>query len=147
MSLKNVMEAQGKKYLKCPCCGGQISPIFLRILFKQIESLEREHAIWWATDAIQIIQTISKFQWACDNCLQSHKAIIAHSEKQTFCDYPPFLAYFDREKICSTCQQLFLFGAKEQEFWYETLKFWVQSEAKDCPTCRKKARERKNQIL
>ena len=88
---------------------------------------------------------ISEFQWACDGCLRSGKAIIAHPEKQTFCSRPPFLAYFDSEKICNTCKQVFLFWAKEQVFWYETLKFWVQSKAKNCPTCRKKARERKNQ--
>lgn len=34
------MKAQGRKHLKCPCCRGQISPTFLKILFKQIESLE-----------------------------------------------------------------------------------------------------------
>lgn len=141
MSLKIIMKAQGRKYLKCPCCGVRNSPTFLKNLFKQIESLEARHAIWWANEASQIIEKISEFRWACDGCLRSGKATIAHPEKQTFCDHPPFLAYFDREKICSTCKQVFLFKAKEQEFWYETLKFWVQSEAKNCPACRKKARE------
>ncbi len=131
-----------RKYLTCPCCRRQISPTCSKTLFKQIESLEKRRAIWWATDADQIIEKIDKFQWACDGCLRSGSAIIAHPEKQTFCDHPPFLAFFDKKKICSTCKEVFLFKSKEQEFWYETLRFWVQSEAKNCLTCRRKARER-----
>lgn len=143
MSIKKIMKIQGKKYLKCPCCLSQISPSHLNILFKQVESLESKHAIWWARDADKILQNIDRFQWGCDTCLHSRKAIIATPEKQTFCDTPPYLVYFDKELTCSTCNKFFNFSAKEQFFWYETLKFWVQSEAKDCPACRKKARDLK----
>lgn len=145
MSTKIITKKLNKKHLECPCCKREISPAFLKNLFKQIESLEARHSIWWAENADKIIKEISKFQWACDSCLQSGKAVIAHPEKQTFCDHPPFLAYFDSSKICSTCKEYFIFSAKEQAFWYETLKFWVQSEAKNCLICRKKAREGKNQ--
>ncbi len=145
MSIKDAMKELGEKDLQCPCCSGKVSPTSLKTLDKQIGSLENSGAIWWAPNAKTILQNIKKFQWACDTCLNSGKAILAHPDKQTFCDHAPFLAYFDHSKLCSTCNQLFLFSAKEQEFWYETLHFWVQSEAKNCPACRKKARSQKKQ--
>lgn len=41
------------------------------------------------------------------------------------------------------CGKGFVFSAKEQRYWYEQLKFWVQSVPKQCPTCRRKIRRRK----
>ena len=29
-------------------------------------------------------------------------------------------------------------------FWYETMKFWIDSKPKNCPTCRKEIRHKRN---
>ncbi len=113
------------------------------MVFEQIEALERQKAIWWAQTAGEIVQKLSEFHWACDGCLHSKRAIVGNPAKQKFCDHPPFLAYYDEEKTCNTCKRTFIFSASEQKHWYETLEFWVQSEAKDCLECRRKAREQK----
>jgi hypothetical protein len=64
---------------------------------------------------------------------------------QKFCDHPPYLAYFDVPLRCEDCGSTFVFEAKEQQFWYEELKFWVQSRPKQCAACRKLRRERKSE--
>lgn len=52
----------------------------------------------------------------------------------------PYFAYYDQQKVCVTCRQYFVFSKEEQQYWYEQLKFFVCSEAKDCPKCRKDKR-------
>jgi hypothetical protein len=111
----------------------------------QVHELARKKSIWWAPGEDEILENLSKFQWACDSCLQSKRAIPANPAKQLFCDYPPYLSYFDKERTCETCGESFVFSASEQKFWYENLGFWVQSEAINCKSCRKKARENKQQ--
>jgi hypothetical protein len=38
--------------------------------------------------------------------------------------------------FCSKCNALFTFSAKEQQFWYEQLRFWADSVPVDCLDCR-----------
>lgn len=68
---------------------------------------------------------------------------MAEPDQQQYVDHPPFFAYFDLEKKCETCGQDYVFSGKEQQYWYETLKFWVQSKPIACADCRRKKREEK----
>jgi hypothetical protein len=86
-----------------------------------------------------------KIHWACDKCLEKGKAILADPTQQTFVDFVPYYAYFDRKFQCRKCGKLFTFSANEQRYWFETLKFWVQSYPKDCIDCRRRKREAKKQ--
>src|SRR4051794_10797523 len=43
--------------------------------------------------------------------------------------------YIDAAFHCSRCDQSFVFTADEQKFWYEQLKFWIDSIPKECATC------------
>ncbi|WP_420841919.1 zinc-ribbon domain containing protein [Fimbriiglobus ruber] len=45
---------------------------------------------------------------------------------------------------CEDCKQPFVFTASEQQFWYETLKFWVQSHPKQCISCRRVRRAKRS---
>ncbi len=81
--------------------------------------------------------------WACDMCLKSGRALVANPAHQTFCDHTPFLAYFDQNKRCTDFAKRFAFSAEEQRHWYEQLKFWVQSEPRQCALCRRSRRLRK----
>ena len=64
---------------------------------------------------------------------------------QKFCNHPPYMAYFDVPLRCEDCDSQFVFEATEQKFWYEELKFWVQSRLKQCVACRQLRRERKRE--
>ena len=131
------------RVIRCSCCRQEVYQCSFSALLKQIDELVSQKMVWWAADKDTLFSKLSKFQWACDYCLQSNRATLAQPKKQKFYDYPPYLAYYKKLKTCHTCDEIFVFSASEQQFWYEDLKFWVQSWAKDCLPCRKKARERK----
>ena len=61
-------------------------------------------------------------------------------------DWPPYFVYLDEERKCRTCGCDFIFFKEEQQFWFETLGFWVQSEAVNCKKCRAKIRKRRDKI-
>jgi Probable zinc-ribbon domain len=90
--------------------------------------------------------TSSSIRWACDKCLTDGISIAAKVEEQTYCIWQPYMAYVDQKIICKTCNTNFIFSKEEQLFWYEKLKFWVESYAINCKKCRKVKRDRKNLI-
>ena len=49
--------------------------------------------------------------------------------------------YADATIKCELCNVNFLFSKEEQKYWYETLKFWVDSFPKKCSECKKKEKE------
>jgi Probable zinc-ribbon domain len=139
------------KKLNCPCCGNTISEDKAHCLMKSISSLIETSPGWmnffYGGDAeLAFKRTTSGKNWACDDCLSNQKALIADPMKQEFLDWPPYYAYFDKINQCKTCKKEFCFSKHEQIFWYEELKFWVQSEAVNCKECRIAKRERKDEI-
>ncbi len=78
-------------------------------------------------------------------------AIRGDIRKQEFCRmcHTPRYYFEDIPRTCVQCGEDFIFGAKEQKYWYETLKFHFASEAIRCPKCRRLKRSIKalnNQI-
>ena len=67
-------------------------------------------------------------------------AIPANLSKQNYSIYPRKI-YVDLEKKCITCNRLFIFYAKEQQYWYETLGFYIDADCVKCTDCRKKEQE------
>lgn len=63
-------------------------------------------------------------------------AIPADITKQNYAVYPRKI-YIDIEAHCSGCQREFIFFALEQKYWFEELKFWVDSHCIKCVNCRK----------
>lgn len=61
---------------------------------------------------------------------------------QNYCPahHVPRYFYVDEERTCVQCGLRFVFGAKEQKFWYESLRFHCDSAAIRCPSCRKARR-------
>lgn len=132
------LKQQGK--VPCPCCGKQRDATDL----SQLEMAIAAHQAtpWWEKPGWTAeFARRGKLSWACRECLHSRRAIAASPWLQTFCDLPPILAHFDRVKRCEVCSGAFTFGASEQRYWYEQLKFWVQSVPKQCPTCRRAHRQ------
>lgn len=60
-----------------------------------------------------------------------------------YCNVPKYF-YVDEQKTCIQCGEAFIFSAREQKFWYETLKFYGTSQAIRCPECRRKKRSEKS---
>lgn len=131
--------------LRCPCCG-KLRDIAQGTPLIKIQKAYRDSWLCASDDwAVQEAQGcgMRAMRWACNYCLKTGKAIAARPEQQTYCDYPPYLAYFDWTCRCLDCQNDFVFSAREQQYWYEERKFWVQSRPIRCLACRRKARERR----
>ena len=45
--------------------------------------------------------------------------------------------YYDVERKCRDCHRMFIFFAAEQRYWYETLRFPIESDCVRCYPCRK----------
>src|SRR5262249_14908281 len=48
--------------------------------------------------------------------------------------------YVDENHTCVQCSTVFVFSAKDQKYWYETLKFSINAHPYRCPACRKQRR-------
>lgn len=134
---------EGDKII-CPCCKEKRDVIEeTPLLAVEAELRQRNATPWWAnSEGWSIAEAKSrKLQWTCGSCLESGRAIAAQVWAQRFCDYCPYFAYFDVSFHCQDCQNTSIFFAKEQQHWYEVLKFWVQSRPNRCVTCRRRRRE------
>ena len=67
-------------------------------------------------------------------------AIPADPNKQDYGLGGPLPYYEDEERVCVQCQKPFTFTAKEQKYWYETLRFINYSTAIRCVLCRRRKR-------
>ncbi len=147
MKKKKKKNKPAEKVLKCICCKNEVYG-------SEVEEMKKIKIPYGANYTIKVDNDFLKtyknsilndknFQWACDSCLASKRAIKGNPANQTYCDYSPYLAYFDRDFECESCESTFVFAKKEQKFWYEELKFWVQSMPKHCKSCRKEIRKEK----
>ena len=128
-----------KEKLICPVCKGDIYDSNLK------KTIGRKVELWGKVSILERSDLKhGRYQWACDDCLTSGKALIATPERQLYLDSPPYLAYFDLRKVCKKCNEEYTFKEEEQIYWYEDLRFWVQSTPKHCNRCRREVRERKN---
>lgn len=66
-------------------------------------------------------------------------AVLADVSKQNFAVFPRTY-YVDVRRVCRTCQRPFIFFAREQRYWFETLRFFVDADCVFCPTCRRESR-------
>ena len=122
--------------LHCPCCQSLVRA-------SEVDALElRVGDVSWGIGWTNYYAVRGKLQWACGACLRSGRAVYARPRKQRFVDHPPHLAYFDIQKSCEDCKEAYVFEQSEQAFWYEELKFWVQSQPVACAPCRKARRTR-----
>ena len=69
-------------------------------------------------------------------------AVRGDVRRQVFCrihDVPRYF-YVDQDRRCVQCDRAFVFRAREQKHWYETLGFNFASVAIRCPACRRQRR-------
>ncbi len=65
--------------------------------------------------------------------------LIARTEEQNYSVFPR-LYYVDVLRTCRFCGRRFVFFAKEQRYWFETLKFFVDADCVLCSDCRRESR-------
>ncbi len=70
-------------------------------------------------------------------------AVRADIAKQDYSVCPRYW-YIDATFACEGCGAEFIFSAHEQKFWYEDLRFYVDSKPRNCSACRKKNRRLKS---
>jgi hypothetical protein len=54
--------------------------------------------------------------------------------------------YVDILKNCRTCNRPFLFFAREQQYWYDELGFYIESDCVLCPQCRVSDQELRRKV-
>ena len=136
--------ANRRDELRCPRCGEQRSVAQTPLLAAEEEwrasgATDPRRSPGWSVEAARS----GRLQWACTACIREGWAIEGHPAIQVWCDFVPYFAYFDVNLRCEDCHQPFVFAAAEQQFWYETLKSWVQSRPKQCIPCRRARRVRR----
>jgi hypothetical protein len=67
-------------------------------------------------------------------------AIPADFSRQNFSTFPRG-HYVDILQVCRACRRPFLFFAREQQFWYEELHFYIDTDCQHCPECRREQHE------
>jgi len=71
--------------------------------------------------------------------------IEANLEKQNYTVFPRSI-YVDLMRNCASCRRKFIFYAKEQQYWYEELRFFIDCDCVKCVDCRKKEQKLKQLI-
>ena len=85
-------------------------------------------------------QKIRESFWRLRNeTLFPESVLVAAPERQNYSVFPR-LYYVDVLRECRTCKRPFIFFAKEQRYWFETLKFYVDADCVQCPDCRRESR-------
>lgn len=67
-------------------------------------------------------------------------AILADFSRQNYSTFPRGY-YVDILKTCVGCRRRFVFYAREQQFWYEDLHFYIDTDCQYCPLCRRAQHE------
>lgn len=65
--------------------------------------------------------------------------LLADPEKQNY-SVCPRTYYVDVARTCRTCHRPFIFFAREQRYWFETLRLWVDADCVQCAPCRRESR-------
>lgn len=131
----------GQTKIHCPVCDARVD---MKELFGLIDTLLPAGMPWQERDWLISLAQSRALQWACTDCFSTGRALRATPARQAYCDYPPYLAFYDvTNSRCTDCGQTFTFTAGEQHLWYEELSFWVQSKPNQCAPCRRERRRKK----
>jgi len=134
---KQIAQRQ-REMLLCPCCDTYRSLQDASAL----SALQQRFAQNGGRRDLVASARSRSFRWACDICLRSRRAVPGQPWLQVHCDWDPWAAFFDIHESCCECHADFVFTKEEQQYWYEELKFWVQSTPTRCKKCRRERRRR-----
>jgi hypothetical protein len=140
------MAKEKKKYAICPSCRTEKHRTEMKTSLALLEKMEKTRFKHYKELGLDPYNSFidSSFEWACDACLGSGKAILANPGLQNYC-WDPHIAYFDATHVCRSCGIDFIFSKEEKRLWYEQLKFWIDAAPVNCPACRKELRQLKRE--
>lgn len=81
-----------------------------------------------------------------DATIFADSAIPADVSRQNFTTMSHRGLYVDILKTCRDCARDFIFFAREQQYWYEVLRIYIDADCVRCPACRKSERELKRRF-
>jgi hypothetical protein len=114
-------------------------------ILEKIERQEFKHYKELQLDQYTYARFIdSNFEWACDNCFETKKAILASPGSQET-PWTPHLAYFDTQLKCYKCRKEFLFKKEEKKAWYESYKLPINAQPDNCLDCRRKIQQQNSE--
>lgn len=146
------MKRSKTKYAKCPCCLTDKHRTEMR---KTMSILEKIHKNEFKNyNELNLYNYTygsfidSNFEWACDYCLESKRAVLANPVLQQT-PFTPHIAYFDTLFKCNSCKEEFMFKKEEKKVWYESYKLPIDAQPDKCLDCRRKIRKQnsENKIL
>jgi hypothetical protein len=88
-------------------------------------------------------RTQALYQWDPDYQPPMPRGAVKGNIRKQNLHYPwhmPKYFYVDEHRTCIQCEEDFLFGAAEQQFWYEALRFYGKIVPIRCLKCRRKKR-------
>lgn len=146
------MKRSKVKFAKCPCCSTERHRTEIKTCISILKKIERQEFKYYKE--LQLDQYAyasfieSDFEWACDNCLETKKAILASPGSQET-SWTPHLTYSDSKLFCYSCKKDFLFKKEEKKAWYESYKLPINAKPNNCLDCRQNIRKLKleNKIL
>ncbi|MDR2237389.1 MAG: zinc-ribbon domain containing protein [Chryseobacterium sp.] len=138
------MKRKQNKYARCPCCFIEKHRTEISVCLPILEHILKKQLLYYKDLSIDAYDVLinDNLQWACDDCLNSKKAILAFPALQHN-EWNSHLAYYDTDCICRNCDTDFKFTKEEKKLWYETLRFRIESKPVSCLVCRKKIRQLK----
>ncbi len=138
------MKKGKRKYAKCPSCKANVHKTEMKIAISEMEKVEKLQCNNYKELRIDTYNSFinSNFDWACDICLEDSKAIKANPSLQSY-SWNPSYAYYDSCIKCENCNSDFTFSKQEKKYWFESLKFWIDSIPLHCMNCRKELRQLK----
>lgn len=137
------MKKNKRKFARCPSCETDKYKSEIKIAITTMEKVDKTYYNYRVSDIDPYLSFIdSNFDWACDRCLETKKAIEAKPSLQTDSTNPKY-AYFDTSMTCLSCKSQFVFSKEEKQFWYEKLNFVIYSKPQNCLKCRKDIRQLK----
>ncbi len=138
------MKRGKRKYAKCPSCKAEVHKTEMKVAISEMEKTERLQYNHYKDLKIDTYNSFidSNFDWACDVCLEDAKVIKANPSIQNY-SWNPHYAYYDSQLKCKNCNSDFIFGKEEKKYWFESLKFWIDSVPIHCVNCRREIRQLK----
>lgn len=134
------MKKSKTKLAVCPCCLTEKHRTELQTCISILEKREKQefkHYKELKLDQYTYGSFVdSNFEWACDSCLDTRKAILAIPELQET-PFETHLAYFDTQLHCNSCKKEFLFRKEEKKAWYELYKLPINAQPNNCLDCRR----------
>ncbi len=137
-----------KKKITCPCCRSTVTE---RNIGQALRDIRKVSGIYIPYDSKQNnleLALLNNYQrWACNDCLQTGKAIKADPDRQpngSFMSHDTeYLAFWDSNWIdCRDCGESFVFSKEDQLFYYQTLGKVRDARAVRCLACRKALKEK-----